>query len=205
MERREFFKKGTGAIAALLLQSKIYALGNAHNRKPHNILFINATGLGAIHNFESETVDTSGINMFMRNSVCFNQISPTNHKDVPNLTAMLQGAEYQIFHVGNRDISDKNVKDCSTALHEGGCCGEVSDQDVTDGARSFLRNYEEPNPFFLSVNYSSFGEAYSASNHNNNMRLIEKVDMEIELLLHELKRSGWNDNTQIIISETTTF
>jgi hypothetical protein len=164
-----------------------------------NILFINASGLGVIRNFGSDTMDTPGINMLMQNSVCFTQSFMTNHKGASALPAMLQGSGYQIFHVGNGDISDKNKEDSFTILHEGGCCGELSDQDVTSSARSFLRHYEESTPFFLSVNYCSFGEAYSASQHNY-MRLIEKVDMEIELLLFELKRSQWKDDTLMIFS-----
>jgi len=199
MKRREFLKAGTVATAALLLQSKMYALGLTQNTKPHNILLINATGLDAVHNFGSETVANPGNNLFMRNSVCVNQTSLTT-LDAPSIAAMLQESEYKKFHVGYRNLTGKNVKEPITVLHEGGCCGEVSDQDVTDGARAFLRNYEEINPFFLSVNYSSFVEAYSDSNHNNNMRLIEKVDMEIELLLIELERSRWKDDTLLIFT-----
>lgn len=205
MERREFLKKGTGAIAALMLQSKIYALVNDDTRARQNILCINATGIDEIHNSEDGSIDISGINLFKQNSVCSMQTYMNFLNDTANISAMFEEVKYQKFHVGYRNLSGKDEKESITVLHEGGCCGEFCDQDVTDGARAFLRNYNEPYPFFLSVNYNSFGEAFSATKQDKNLRLIEKIDMEIELLVHELKRSQWKDNTQIIISEFTEY
>ncbi len=113
--------------------------------------------------------------------------------------------------MGNWDMPGKSAREYFTVLHEGGWCGELNDQDVTSGARSFLRNYKEPDPFFLSVAYFKPGESHLPNeeshlpneeshllNEEDYLRSVERIDLEIELLLQEVERSQWSENTIIL-------
>jgi hypothetical protein len=195
MERRKFIKIGTVAVAGIVMHSKAIGLGMLQNDKPLNILFVNAHGFDLNQNIESEM---PGRVKLLQNSICNTQSYATKHKGVPILSGLLKASGYEQFHVGNLNRTDLH-EESATVIRQGGGYGELSDQDVTDGARSFLRNYQEKKPFFLSVNYQSMYEENTASPYNK-MQLFEKVDIEIDLLLFELERSLWKNDTLIIVA-----
>jgi len=186
------------------------------------------------------------------------------HADAPDLSTILQDGGYQTFYTGKWHVTGKDVRDLFTVLHGGSWWGEITDQEVTASARSFLRSYEDPEPFFLSVGYLNphdicitplidksridkedesarawlmesgefepeDPEAYAAAHGydsrepavlrlnkrggktpfdldmwqlhmDNYLRFIEMVDLEIDLLLQELERSPWRDNTLVIFT-----
>lgn len=187
------------------------------------------------------------------------------HADAPDLSRILQGGGYKTFYVGKWHVPGKSVRELFTVLHEGSWWGEITDQEVTSGARSFLRNYNDSEPFFLSIGYlnphdicitplidnsrikkdkklaqkvitkaadikpkdiADFKPSYSYDSREptllmnkrkqkgfpdwdvnmwylhqyNYMRFVEMVDIEIDLLLQELERSAFKDNTIVIFT-----
>lgn len=76
-----------------------------------------------------------------------------SHADIPDLSRILQGGGYKTFYTGKWHVPGKGVRKLFTVQHEGSWWGEISDPEVTASARSFLRNYNETEPFFLSIGY----------------------------------------------------
>ncbi len=191
--------------------------------------------------------------------------SSAAHADAPDLSRILQGGGYKTFYTGKWHVTGKDVRDLFTVLHGGSWWGEITDQEVTSSARSFLRSYKDPEPFFLSVGYlnphdicitplndwariiqgnepaqnwltgshdigpedpAAYAEAHGFDYREpavlkaqkrsgrekpfsldmwhlhmyNYLRFIEMVDLEIDLLLQELERSPWRDNTLVIFT-----
>jgi len=191
------------------------------------------------------------------------------HANAPDLSRILQGGGYKTFYTGKWHVPGKDVRDLFTVLHEGSWWGEITDQEVTASARSFLRSYNDPEPFFLSVGYlnphdicitphidnsriikghdpaqavltesddiepedpADFAASHTYDSREpavltatkrsgnkypfypdwsldmwhlhlyNYLRFIEMVDIEIELLIQELERSPWRDNTLVIFT-----
>jgi len=197
MKRRDFIIKGGTAI--LLMQSQLFLFGPALRKNQPNILFINLASLSHLKTWDKwgrDNLNLPGINRLREIGNDLTE-SFSTHPDRSELAEILQDSGYRNFHVGFRDLPGKTDRKDFTVLHEGGCCGELNDQDVTSGARSFLRNYAESHPFFLSVAYLNPGESYLPDEENYN-RSVERTDLEIELLLEEVERSHWKENTKVL-------
>jgi len=197
MKRREFIVSGGAAL--LLLHSPVSIFGNARRKTPANVLLIKLATSGQsspVSLSGKENLITPGIDRLMESGTGFEE-SLSAQAGIPDLLKIMQDSRYRKFHVGHRDLPAKADRKHFTVLHEGGWCGELSDQDVTSGARSFLRKYTEADPFFLSVAYLSPEES-SLSGEENFPRSLERIDLEIDLLLHELERSHWKENTTVL-------
>jgi hypothetical protein len=186
MKRREFIRSGAAAILLLQAQASLFGLAPRKNRP--NILLINLACLNHLN--------TPGITRLLEIGTDLAK-SSLSHPAASGLSGILQDSQYRNFHLGNRDIPGKNGGEYFTVLHEEGWCGELSNQDLTSGAKSFFRNYKETHPFFLSIAYLSPGESCS-SNRENYLRSVERLDLEIELLLQEVERSHWSENTTVL-------
>ncbi len=188
MKRREFILSGGAAI--LLLHTPLSMLGSSRRITPANILLIKLATSGQS---KPRPVHTGGnlnlpaIGRLMETGTSLDE-SLSSPRGIPDLSELTRDSRYRYFHVGHRELPAKADRNLFTVLHEGGWCGELGDQDVTTGARSFLRNYEERDPFFLSVAYLSPGESCH----------LERIDMEIDLLLQELERSAWKENSMVL-------
>lgn len=183
----------------MLLQARVSLFGRSPGKIPSNILFVDPGPLSQLNNAgldRSENLTMPGISRLTETGSSVSK-SLSYHLEAPGLSKTLKDSAYKTFHVGNWDMPEIDVSEHFTVLHEGGCCPELGDQDVTSGARSFLRNYEESCPFFLSVAYSNPEESCLPIKDNYH-RHVERIDLEIELLLLELERSRWSENTMIL-------
>ena len=204
----------------MLLQSRVALLGSVQAKIRPNIIFIDLEPLSHLNKtglYTGGKLNVPGLKRLMAKGSSVNK-SLSYHHEAPGLSKSLKGSSYKTYHVGSWDIPGKSAREHFTVFHEGGWCGELNDQDVTSGARSFLRNYEEADPFFLSVAYlepgecclpkgESFppkGEGFSQKgqgqlpDEENYPRYVERLGLEIELVLDELERSRYRENTIIL-------
>ena len=197
MKRRDFIISGGAAI--LLLQARVSLFGRTPGRIRSNILFIDLDPLSQLNKAGQDSSKSQGMPGISRLLEIGNSVpkSRSIHPEAPGLSKILKDSEYRAFHVGKLDIPGKDVREHFTVLHEGGWCAELGNQDVTCGARSFLRNYAESNPFFLSVTYL-YPEESCLSNKESCLRHVERMDQEIDLLIQEVERSHWSENTTIL-------
>jgi len=206
MKRREFIISGGAAI--LLLQSRLFLFGRTPGKPRPNIVFIDLDSLGHPNNralFRSAEGNIPGLKRLTETGSSVKK-SLSYHPGAPGLSRSLKDSSYRTYHVGNWDMPGKDVREHFTVLQEGGWCGELSDQDVTSGAKSFLRNYSESQPFFLSLSYFKPGECCHPNqesplpNEVEYLHSVERIDLEIEILLQEVERSQWSKNTLILYS-----
>lgn len=69
--------------------------------------------------------------------------------DVPNLRLWLPEHGYSEMYIGKYGVTQENM--ATTYPVAGHWMGECSDDGISHTARAFLRNYDDPKPFFLSL------------------------------------------------------
>ncbi|QHI68842.1 sulfatase family protein [Tichowtungia aerotolerans] len=183
MSRRSFLGTGSAALGAGSLFYPSNARGQARAGVPNIIFIHvdQMSLLDSIGAYGAEYVHTPGVDRIVRNGTSFMQSFSTDpvccpartawwsgmyssengviinntpcHSDTPDLSPLLQQGGYNTYYVGKWHVPGKAVRQLFHVLHEGSWWGELTDQAVTRSARAFLRNYNDRQPFFLSVGY----------------------------------------------------
>jgi len=171
------------AVGSSFLSYPFNALGQAKKNAPNIIFIHvdQMSLLDSIGAYGAKYVCTPGVDRIVRNGTSFMQSYATDpvccpartswwsgtyssengvvvnntpcHKDTPDLSPLLQQAGYNTYYTGKWHVPGKDVRKLFHVLHEGSWWGELTDQEVTRSARSFIRNYNDNKPFFLSVGY----------------------------------------------------
>lgn len=183
MKRRSFLAAGSAAFGAGSLAYPANALRRAKNGAPNILFIHvdQMSLLDSIGAYGAEYACTPGVDRIVRNGTSFMQSYSADpiccpartswwsgtwssengvivnntpcHEDTPELPRMLQNGGYNTYYVGKWHVPGKYVRQLFHVIHEGSWWGDLTDQDVTRSARSFLRNYNGEHPFFLSVGY----------------------------------------------------
>jgi len=277
------------AFILLFILLSVSGFGASPLKERPNIIFIHVDQMSQLNSISAlggKNIRTPAIDKLAENGVSFTQSFATDPVCCPSRSSWWSGMwssehgvvvngsashddapdwGYKTFYVGKWHVPGKSVRELFTVLHEGSWWGEITDQEVTASARSFLRNYKDSEPFFLSVGYlnphdicitplidnsriekdkksaqkvitkaaeikpkniADFKLSFSYDSREptlllnkrkqkgfpnwdvnmwyvhqyNYLRFVEMVDMEIDLLLKELERSAWKDNTIVIFT-----
>jgi arylsulfatase A-like enzyme len=181
--RRDFMSLSAGAVVAGSLAYPSNAKGQAKADVPNVIFIHvdQMSLLDSISAYGAKYVSTPAIDRIVKNGTSFMQSYSSDpvccparagwwtstyssengivvnntpcHSDIPDLSLILQEAGYNTYFTGKWHVPGKIVRKLFHVLHGGSWWGEITDTEVTRSARSFLRNYNDDKPFFLTVGY----------------------------------------------------
>jgi arylsulfatase A-like enzyme len=183
MNRRDFIKTSSLAAMSSAVSYPANARGTARGDAPNILFVHvdQMSILDSIRAYGCEHTLTPGIDRLIENGTSFMQTYQADpvccparaswwtgahssehgtvvngvpcHRDMPDLSRMLQNAGYNTYYTGKWHVPGKSARNLFNLLHEGSWWGELTDADVTRTAETFLHNYNRSEPFFLSVGY----------------------------------------------------